>query len=318
MSRIKYLVVLIIGFGLSSPSSNAYAGGYDIKTNKNLRFIVGAKGNYFYYPPLNKPGQEITYKMIRDDINYKGKIPRDSLIPFSKDFIENHFLDKPGDTLMVINSGQKALAYIKNIGFQETGCSDEIICQLERIDTTAIFPITSYMGIALRENLNYSGWILRYVKYESKNPALFEIIDTLKNQLAKSDDDQRRPYIEANPERFKQEPPESCQNDVNAYVAESDSAGDSIFVTINCDFEESGWGTITLVTRKDKGFEVTAIQAPKGGANEITFDCAFDLNNDGTLEYLIIERYYETFRAKIFTISRGQWILIANSDLIGC
>jgi hypothetical protein len=219
-------------------------------------------------------------------------------------YIDNHIKDRVGDTVMVIYAGIREYGVIDTIVYYWPELEEGVVCVVRSLGTK--FKSAGYPPnvMILRKEKFYTGPFIPYIEYKFVDNSYLNMKDSLKTVMINS-------FVQEYSGNFN----ETGENPFyNIYVAcfgkKSKSIPDTLYMVYACyASSESSW--MTLLKIHKEGYQwipETILKPHRGPTIAIDFNCAFDLDNDGVLEYYINNDIYHFTDDILTLIYEGPFI----------
>ncbi len=282
--------------------------------------------------PIYLGTERINGRELRDDprLHITG---REHFIPLPDDYIARYVKDRIGDTVMVLNSAGRYLAIIDEVGYWIGGCSSGMECSLRPIEQHVPVPSGQRNLVVFRKGRFYNGPIIPFQRYQIDDPSYLSWENSVKEILTATyktydkviSEEQRRgapkkilakdgTYHEVGPRDDKPRSYELHPFNIRAFGPLSENKPDSLYIAASgATGGEASWFALYKAHLSEKGWEFRTVMEPWRGPWRYDIYCAFDLNEDGKLEYLILD-----WGAALVNITDEGYERIVSSQHSGC
>ncbi len=288
----------------------------------------GFKGEdgLYCYPEYKKPRVEPTEDFIRPRVYqmYEEKDRKD-VFDLPRDYIENHIADRVGDTVMVIFAGNSVLGVIDTIVYYWPELEEGVVCVVRSLGTEIRPPGYPPNIMILRKEKFYTGPFIPYAEYRFVDYSYLDLKDSLKATMIKSFVEDRLTHFEIlssrdnNPRWLRMlEEYKNFQKtgenpfytiSVKCYGEKSDAIPTTMYMTFSCfASSESAWVTLLKIHKDGYQWIPETISEPHNGPYSFDFNCAFDIDHDGVLEYYINNSIYHISDGELRMIYKGPFI----------
>ncbi len=254
-----------------------------------------------------------------------------SHVTINKEIYSEYINDSINDTVIIISGGKKIKAVISQVDYI-VNCYSGLMCLIKPKDVSPAQLPTKFL-VLKNELANYEGPNVSYKTYPvSTDSFLISLQDSIKAEMKSSylsqEDSSLQSYLDkgdmAGYNRYSKWLDEHRKEPgypfyyitTELYGRESDTLPDTLFMFNTGALiyaTEFNWVAHFMLTREDESWEISVIQEiSRGGKYEI--DCAFDLNGDGEMEYLI----RQTGGIGIYRLLNGRFERIVRYDFGIC
>lgn len=326
-------------FALLALSAVAVLSNYDVAAPDSGEidefFASGLTVGYdldnrlFCEPETKERSPQLAREYVLQEIGKQKPNQSYHLISLPEGFASEHFIDAPGDTVMVLSSGGSFRTVIDGILYLESGCNQEFVCSLKLIDGVPARPERLGDFIALRKGKFYDGPVIPYAEYQIDDSSYLAAADSLRDVLT-------RTWLAEDSSRFEENLSRMRANEKEDFIAswkrrtsdksypfykivfgnygvKSESAPDTMFLFVagySTYATEFSWCALFDMRKINGVWQPGDISPPHKGSHKFQFRFAFDLNGDGSLEYLI--------NNSIFTLVDGQLSPVLPGRYRGC
>jgi|WetSurMetagenome_2_1015567.scaffolds.fasta_scaffold100241_3 hypothetical protein len=345
--RNKYFTVTTLAFLIVfAPAINGYSQEPDSTFPEykidNLTFGFCWNNKYLMYPSYIDPPisdeespwppnfSKFIDSISADDQSQNGidffkTLPREQVAYFVKNQI--------GDTVTMIWSGNLHRGKITEYGYLEMFCSGGLFCIIQPFDSIPKDPPDYFTYLTITRSEPYNGPIITFQKCTFSYSTKLWLSDTLATLMQTADFNEKNSQFEydykistinarntilENWESWKRKPlPEFQSSFMQGFNESCGEQNDSIFVALHEErFVMGGWfGLYKFYTNPEKRLTtLIPLQHWLDWDAIFEMDCAFDLNHDGNLEYLV----QKAAMAAIYTYIDGKFTLVWGCNYRGC
>jgi len=234
-------------------------------------------------------------------------------------FIDSCFIDKPGDTLVLLGSFDTigtAKAVISEIDYMEQGDILRTNCQLKLVDS--ISPVAK-MGafVAVRPDESMGIYAMTYKPIDF-HPLSQAIIDSIRIHHIKTWLDNRGQTLgKSGIEEMLKHALDSGYCEITFYDEwpnpySSRRNYPAVLVNLGPKIPDI-WSSVYKLVHSDKGWNIQTLLSVSSYGKTTELICRFDLNGDDKAEYLVTEQE-EELKAIIYSDSDSGWAPVLSGD----
>ncbi|UCE65304.1 MAG: hypothetical protein JSU85_10560 [Candidatus Zixiibacteriota bacterium] len=306
-----------------------YADDSQIKAFFDSGVTYGLFGDdgLYCYPEYQEPRAEPPEDYIRPKVYkmYEERNGKD-IFDLPPGYIENHIKDRVGDTVMVICSGTREYGIIDTVVYYWPEVEEGVVCVVRSLGAEISSPGYPPDIMILRKDKFYNGVFIPYVEYTFVDYSYLDLKDSLKAVMIDSYVNHMISFYDSLVnkayyarmitalDRFEKLK-ETGENpfyttSARCYGEKSDIIPDTLYMVYSC-WQNSEGCWMTLLKIHKEGYQwipQTILEPHRDVTTSIEFNCAFDLDNDGVLEYYINNSIYQFKNGELKLIHGGPFI----------
>lgn len=320
MHFIKISVYCVVLFSITAADEitkydSTYSGlnftfGYMMSGWCEYRHSGLFPNNKLICDPIYKTAKPITPAEIVSALGTPFYHDKDNYQRFKTEKVPDNIADKIGDSVTILWSGGKSRAIIGEIGYFEKRCIAGIVCNIGLLDTGMILPKWDEFVLVLRQGSPYKGVPCKLIMHTEEEPEYCELMDSISWSFFTTFMDDLGKFI-------------SAAYPVKALAVDygNPQVADSLIVLAYADMEVDyidgcKYCAFYLAYKERNEWKYQIIEKPRKCGIEIKFGNAFDLNQDGILEYLIIEETTKGVVIDIYSLIHEKWKLMAKKEFM--
>ena len=227
--------------------------------------------------------------------------PHDTFLPIPDENLPQPLRSLLGDTLKAVWHEGIHDFTIDAYGYYSDPCHSQVACALEPVDRLSHTPNWNETFLLLRPDVRVSDF-RQYDDYFAGDESLWAHEDSIKTAIRKMQREQTTPPLDT----FL----------VEYYGVRGPRLPDTLFMTVHGadGSTESCWHTVQLLTKEGKVWKRTEVIALRRGSFSFRMACSFDMNGDGTTEYLVSGHA----SGAVYSFIDGRLVLVAAGPYRGC
>lgn len=328
-ANTKCMILLVISC-LLFPAAPIVSSENDIREFFESGVTYGFFGSdgLYCYPAYKEPRVEPPEDYIRPKVyEMYEQEDRKEIFDLSPGYIENHIEDRAGDTVMVIFAGNRVYGVIDTIVYYWPELEEGVVCVVRSLG--APVKCLSYPPniMILRKDKFYNGIFIPYEELGFVDPSYSVLKDSLRNIMVESFLDHQIEFYDSlyavtnNPRwsdylnGYKQlkisgeDPFDGIS--ARCFCVKTFVFPDTLFLSYICfprHSSEYSWSSLLKIYKTGNVWSAETIFEPHIGPYRFEFNCAFDLDNDGVLEYYINNSIYQFRNGELILIHGGPFI----------
>ncbi len=318
-----FMVLIIISIGTIAHGDDSQIKAF---FESGVTFGFFGDEGFYCYPEYKEPAVEPPEEYIRPKVYrmYDERGGKD-IFDLPPEYIDNHIEDRVGDTVMVIYAGNKVYGIIDTIVYYWPELEEGVVCVVRSLGAEIRSSGYPPKIMILRRDKFYTGTFIPFIEYAFVDYSYLDLKDSLKTIMIKSYVDRKLSFYDSlssqsNNQRWQsaveifKNYKKTGENPFYTIYAEcygevSDAIPDTLYMVYGCfQSSESCWITLLKIHKEGSQWIPETILKPHSGPYSFDFNCAFDIDNDGVLEYYINNSIYQFTDGKLRLIYKGPFI----------
>jgi hypothetical protein len=233
---------------------------------------------------LEKP--DSIYWKIQQEMSREAHKGNKRVVPFPDEFIKRYLHQKRGNKITILSSRGKYKAIITELGNIYNGNVEMPFCLLRPAGFKLAQADSNQPFIMLPRGYSYKGPIIRFSEYISADPAVLSMFKDIRHDAILW----KNACTPLEPGQTRGE--ESVRLTVRAFAPDGNNIPDTLLVLAG--FNHSllifSYTVVYQAVQIDGQWVFSNLSEATFGPAKDRIDCAFDLNHDHVLEYLLVSQ----------------------------